>query len=328
MARERLREIPGVRGVSLGYMTPWNNNRNENVAIPGRDSLPTVPNFGSPAFDAVTPDYLQTMGMRLVAGRWITEADRAGAQPVIVINESLARLYWPGERSVLGRCLRVGADSMPCREIVGVVADHRFTGGLDDDPVAAYFLPLDQARTHNFDPRLFIRVQGNPEHAVETLRRTLQSLAVDLPAASVRPLQSQVDFLFASWRIGAIAFTALGALAAVIAVVGLTGVLSFLVSERRRDFAIRSALGARSDQISGPVVRQALAVVGIGGVLGAVAVWFASPWLQPQLFHTRLMEPGVVAPLLLALLAAALLAALGPARRAGTSDPMEVLRAQ
>lgn len=328
MARERLSRVPGVRSASLGYMTPWNNNRNAEVAIPGRDSLPVVPNFGGPAFDAVTPEYLETMGMRLLAGRFITEHDRAGTLPVLVVSQSLAKLYWPGEASVLGRCLRVGADTMPCREIVGVVADHRFTGRLDDEPVPAYFLALDQARGHNFDPRLFIRVQGDPGHAVETLRRTIQGLAPDLPAANVTPVQSLLDGLFASWRIGAIAFSALGALAAVIAVVGLAGVLSFLVSERRRDFAIRSALGARSDQIAGPVVRQAVLVVGLGALAGAVAVRFASPWLQPQLFHTRLLEPVVVAPLLLALLASALLAALGPARRAGTSDPMEVLRAQ
>lgn len=328
MARERLREVPGVLGVSLGYMTPWNNNRNEAMSIPGRDSLLPVPNFGSPAFDAVTPDYLETMGLRLVAGRWISEQDREGAAPVLVVSQSLARHYWPGEASVLGHCIRVGADTTPCREIVGVVADHKFTGGLDDAAVPAYFLPLDQARGYNFDPRLFIRVRGDPSQAVETVRRTIQGLAPDLPAASVATMQSQLDALLASWRIGAIAFTALGVLAAVIAVVGLAGVLSFLVSERRRDFAIRSALGARSDQIAGPVVRQALIVVGLGGVLGGTAVRFASPWLQPQLFHTRLIEPVVVAPLLVLLLGAALLAALGPARRAGTSDPMEVLRAQ
>jgi ABC-type antimicrobial peptide transport system permease subunit len=163
---------------------------------------------------------------------------------------------------------------------------------------------------------------------VETLRRTLQGLAPDLPAVTVTPIRSLLDWLFAPLRVGAVAFTGLGVLATVIAVLGLAGVLSFLVSQRRRDFAIRSALGARPDQIVWPVLRQALAIVAAGALAGVAGARLAAPWLQPQLFHTRLVEPAVVSLLLAILLATALAAAFGPARRAGACDPMDVLRAQ
>jgi hypothetical protein len=89
---EHVRRMPGVASASLGYMGPWWNNRNEAVSVPGRDSLPTVPNFGEPAFDAVTPDYLATMQLRLRAGRWFSELDGANAPPVLIVNEALAQL--------------------------------------------------------------------------------------------------------------------------------------------------------------------------------------------------------------------------------------------
>jgi len=326
-ADERFSTMAGVTGASLGYTDPWYSNRNERLSVPGRDSLPSVPRYGTPAFDAVTADYLTTMGLRLRRGRWISETDRAGTAPVMVVNEALARLYWPGAEA-LGRCIRVGEDSLPCREIIGVVANQRFTGRIEDEAIAEYYLPLEQARAFEFTPRLFLRVEGDPYAMAPEVGRILQSLEPDLPAAHVRVLQTQLDPLLAPWRLGAVAFSALGALAAIIAGLGLFSVLAYFVAERGNEFAIRAALGALPSQIARPVVGQGLAVVGGGVVVGWLIASVLARWLEPLLFDVRLLQPGVLLGVGTGLALCALAAGIEPARRAAGRDPVEALRAQ
>jgi ABC-type antimicrobial peptide transport system permease subunit len=220
----------------------------------------------------------------------------------------------------------VGENSPVCREIVGIVGDHRFTGGLDDPPVAAYFMPLAQAGGYRVRPKLFVRARGDPAELLPALRRLVQGFEPGLPAVSVHLMQTRLDPLLASWRLGAIAFTALGVVAAVIAGLGLFSVLAYVVAERRREFAIRGALGAQAGQILGPVLRQGVGIVALGCLAGAVIVWRGSPWVQPLLFHVRLLDPLVIGGVLVGLLLVALLASAGPARQATRLDPMDVLR--
>jgi predicted permease len=324
---ERIGAMPGVESASLGYMSPWWNNRNESVAIPGRDSLPRVPNFGEPAFDIVTPEYLTTLRLKLRFGRWFSNSDRDGSAPVMVVNDALARLYWPGEPNVLGRCIRVGEQSTVCREIVGVVGSHSFTGGLGDAPLPAYFLPMTQAREYGAPVKLFVRARGDAAALLPAIRRAVQTFESGLPAGDVHLVRAQRDPLLASWRLGALAFTALGVVSAVIAMIGLFSVLAYLVAERRREFAIRGALGARASQIVRPVVWQGTLVVSAGAVVGGAIIWRAAKWIQPMLFEVRLLDPLVLGGVLGAVLAMAVLSALGPARNASRMDPMEALRA-
>jgi len=144
----------------------------------------------------------------------------------------------------------------------------------------------------------------------------------------VRLMQVQFDPLLAPWRLGALAFTGLGVLAALIAMLGLFSVLAYLVAERRREFAIRGALGAQAAQILGPVVRQGLLVVGVGAAAGVLLAMAAARWLQPQMFRVQLLDPAVLASVLAGLLLMALAASLGPARSAAKADPMQVLRVE
>ncbi|MGE3618123.1 MAG: protein kinase, partial [Gemmatimonadales bacterium] len=325
---ERARATPGVVEAALGYMAPWSNNRTEPVVIPGRDSLPRAEPFGVPVFDAVTPDYQRTMRLQLLAGRWITAADAAGSAPVVVVNQALARLYWPAAASVIGRCLRIGAGSPPCREIVGVVADHRFSGGIDSPPIAAYFVPHAQAAAYQFTPKLFLRTAGDAARFQPVVQRLVQGGGADLPAVSIRTAESLFEPLVAPARVGAVAFTALGVLSLIVALAGLVAVLSFLVAERSAEFAIRSALGGAPRQVAAPVVRQAVIVVGVGTAAGLAFAALAARWVQPLLYEVRLLDPLVVGGLAAGFGCLAALAALGPARRAAARQPMEVLRAE
>jgi putative ABC transport system permease protein len=326
--RDRLAAVPGVASVSLGYNTPWYFNRNETLRIPGRDSLPQVPNFGEPAFDAVTPEYLTTMRLRLRAGRWMEPGDNVGAPPVMVVSASMAQLYWSNEREALGACVFVGPDSPTCRQVIGVVDDIRFTGGLSSELVPSYYLPLSQAIEYSGPPKLFIRAKGDPTELMPVIRRLVQGARPDLPAADVHMLQTHLDPLLSSWRLGAMSFSALGLLAALIAMLGLFSVIAYLVAERRKEFAIRSALGARRAQIMTPVIRQSVSVVTLGALSGLLVAWRAAPWIQPQLFQVRLLDPAVVVVVVVGLLGVAIVAVTGPARKAATLDPIEALRAE
>lgn len=324
--KERLEAVPGVASASLGYMSPWWNNRNEQLHIPGRDSLPPVPNFGAPAMDAVTPEYLTTMGMQLTSGRFFNDADVLGSAPVLVVNQALARLYWPGQENVVGRCIIVGAADGPCREIVGVVKDHAFSGAIDAPRIPAYFVPWTQSAEFRIVGSLFVRAGTSPQQLLPTLRQIVQGSEPNLPAVSVRMVQTQLDPLLASWRLGALAFTALGAVAAVIAFVGLFSVLAYLVAERKREFAIRGALGASWVQIVQPVLQQSGVVVAAGSAVGLLVAVGVARWLQPLLFHVRLLEPVVIGAIAVTFMVVALAASLAPAHSASSVDLMEVLR--
>lgn len=321
----RVRNLPGVTSASLGSMTPWMNNQSEDVAVPGRDTLPPVPAYGSPLFDAVTPDYLETMQLTMRSGRWFTASDGPGRAPVIVINEALGDLYWPSENPI-GRCMYVGDRPTPCREVIGVVGNHRFTGRLEDEPVAAYFMPLGQADAYDFTPRLFVRTDREVELTIPTIRQVVQGAVPNLPAADVIPLERRFAPLIAPWRLGSYAFTGLGVLATLVGTVGLFSLLSYVVAERRREFAIRAAVGATSRQIAIPVVRQGIATVALGVAAGLGLAAVSSTWLGPLLFRTRLIDPLALAVSASALFGVALLATLLPARAAATGDPMEALR--
>jgi hypothetical protein len=324
----RVRELPGVENAALGYTGPWWTNRTETVKIPGRDSLPLVPNFGEPAFDAVSPEYRATMRLSLLAGRWIEQRDAATAAPVVVINEALARLYWPEERMPIGRCIIVGDNSTVCRQVVGIVANHRFTGGLRDDAIAGYFLPAAQALEYGAPPKLFIRITGDVHNILPTVRDVVQRFAPNLPAVDVHPVTDQVNGLVASWRLGAFAFTALGVTAVVVAMLGLFSVLAFLTAERSHEFAIRMALGARVNQVLRPVLKQGTIAVSVGALFGTAAAYYAARWLQPLMFETTLTQPVVVIGLVAGLLAFGAAASLIPARAAARNDPAVLLRAQ
>ena len=321
-------ELPAVASASLGHTTPWWNSRSEGVSIPGRDSLPPVPGFGAPAFDAVTPDYLTTLGLTMRAGRWLHDNDLAGAAAVVVINEALRDLYWP-QSDPIGQCMRIGdGANTPCREVVGVVANHRINGGLDDPAIAGYFLPLSQTAEYAFEPRLFVRSSGPVEDIFGPVRQIIQTTATNLPAPILFRLEDTFEPLISPWRLGSYAFTVLGGLALMVGTLGLFSILSYVVAERRREFAIRAAIGATSRQIAVPVLRQAMTTVA-AGVAGGVGLAMAtSGWLESLLFRTRITDPGA---LLLAAgisLSVAVLASASPARNAAAKSPMDTLRTE
>jgi predicted permease len=316
----RIAALPGIESASLGYTEPWQNNRNEELRVPGHDGpTPLV------LFDAVTPEYARTLGLHVREGRWIGDADGAGAPSVVVVSEAFVKVYFPNG-GALGTCIGIGAESNPCRTIVGVVADPRVTGSLDGPAVPVYYLPLAQAGTYSFTPRLFVKAAGRIEDAMRLVRQELSRSAPNLPAISVRRLSDGFAPLVSTFRLGRLIFGVFGALAGFIAAVGLYSVLSYLATERRRDYAIRIALGASASRVVEPIVRHSLISAGAGLVAGLAIVLASADRVQPLLFRTSVDEPGVLAVVAVLGLSVGLLAAIGPVIAVLRTDAMAVLR--
>jgi predicted permease len=321
---ETARTTPGIEAAALSTTLPFYTSWGTRVSVPGRDSLPTTRD-GGPYFTAVTGGYFETMGMRLLRGRAIADEDRAASPRVVVINESMAKLWWPNEDAI-GRCMRVGGDTVPCAQIVGVVANAR-RQELIEDVSLQFFLPIEQAPAWSDSRILVVRPRGDAVTSIDPLRRRLQAVAPNLPYVDVRPMQELVNPQMHSWRLGATMFGAFGALALLLAAVGLYSMLSYDVAQRMHELAVRVALGARGGDLASMVVRSAMPLVIVGGGIGLMLTLSAGPLVQPLLFHTSPREPIVLFGVVVILVLVSIVAALVPVRRAVAVDPIDALRA-
>jgi putative ABC transport system permease protein len=319
------RAMPGVRSAAIGTSLPFATAWAEEVRVPGRDSLPLT-KAGGPYFNAVSPDFFDAVGTRVLRGRGFSAADRGSRQRVVVVNETLARLWWPNE-SPLGKCMKVGGDTMPCAEVVGVVENARRFQLLEDESVQ-FFIPVEHAPGYLQPGALFVRPAGDPQSLVGPLRRVLQSAVPNLPYVSVEPFRDQVSPQTRSWRLGATMFAAFGLLALVLAAVGLYGVLAYDVSQRTHEMGVRLALGAQGRDVSRLVVWQGLRVVVVGGAIGFGIALATGRFVAPLLFRTSPREPVVFGIVGVVVLVVALVATLIPAWRAGRVDPVVALRAE
>ncbi len=326
-AWNELATFPGVRAVSVGITVPFRTSYSTEVRLPGRDTVPRLRTAG-PFYSGVTHDYFSTMNIRLVRGRGFESSDRAGTAPVMIVNETMARTFWP-DQDALGQCVMLGSDSVPpCAEVVGIVEDARRIG-LREEPMMQYYVALDQSRGFGMsgDRTLFLRVSGDPERIVEPLRRQLQSMAPNLPWAFVRSMDTALEPKIQPWRLGAMVLSVFGVLALLVAAVGLFGVLAYSVATRTHEFGVRGALGADRANIVGLVLREALIVTAIGLAVGAAGATILGRYAAPMLFETSPSDPLVLGGVALMMLVTAVGASLLPALRASRTDPATALRA-
>jgi predicted permease len=326
-AWQELATFPGVTAVSQGITVPFGNSYSTSVRLPGRDSVPRLRTAG-PYYSGITADYFATMGIALVRGRAFTDADRAGSAPVAIVNETMAKTFWPGEEAI-GQCVLLGSDSVPpCAEVVGIVEDARRMQ-LREEPMLQYYVPVDQAQPFGMsgDRTLFIRVAGAPERMIEPLRRRIMALEPSLPWAAVRSMDTVLQPRIQPWRLGAMVLSVFGALALLVAAVGLFGVLAYSVATRTHEFGVRGALGADRGRIVGLVLREALVITGIGLAIGAGGALALGRWAAPMLFDTSPRDPLILGTVSVVMLLTAIAASLLPALRASRIDPASALRA-
>ena len=321
--RKRLVEaatsIPVVENASLQVGIPFWSSWSLSLHVEGID---TVSRHGQFMVNAVSPSYFETFGTRLLRGRGIEAGDVEGGNKVIVVSQKMGQILWPG-KDPIGQCVRMNADTMPCRTVVGVAEDIK-AGSLKPDSNFYYYVPATQ-----FSPQtggLFVRVRGDARRHLETVRKRLQQ---EMPGAAyvrVTPFSEVMGQQTQSWKLGATMFVAFGALALLLAAIGLYSVIAYNVTQRQHELGVRVALGAKSPDVIRLVVTDGLKVVGIGVTVGLLVALWAGKFVQPLLFSVSPRDPSVFVLVATTLVGVAIAASWIPARRASRVDPNVVLR--
>ena len=318
------RVAPGVESAAIASGLPFSTIWAEEVKVPGRDSVPLT-RAGGPYVNSVSSDFFRTMGIRVLRGRGFTGADRSSSSRVVVVNKTLADLWWPDEEAI-GHCMKVGGDTMPCAQIVGVVENiRRFR--LIEDPAVQFFVPREQGPPRSHTGVLVVRPRGDARQAIESLRGALQARVPDAPFIDITALDELVNPQMRVWQLGATAFSVFGLLAVVVAALGLYSVLAYDVSRRFRELGIRIALGAEGSDIRRMVVGRAVRVAVVGALIGFAIAIAAGPTVGPLLFQTSSRDPSAFLAAAAVLFTVAVLAAIVPMRRASRVDPIVALRA-
>lgn len=322
---DRLKELPGVESVTSAAYPPMGSMRaTRRFAIEG-EPLPS-PGAEPLAIDLPAgPDYLRVMGLRLLDGRWFDARDRPDSAPVVVISETLAKQYFPGQRAV-GRRLRYFSSrppQPPSPEIVGIVSDVRQVR-MSEAAAPQMYVPHVQ-RPWVF-ASYFVRTAGDPAIVMSSLPRTVQAIDPQRPVEKLRTVDDLVKTSTADRR----ALGALLALAAVVAVmvasIGVYGVTAATTAARRRELAIRAAIGADRRALLRLVVQQAMLAALIGIAAGLAGGLATSSMLEAVLFEVTATDPATYASVAATLLGVCWLATYLPARRALTVSPTEALK--
>jgi putative ABC transport system permease protein len=323
-AIERIGALPGVRAVGAIDDLPLTPDRDSGgFIIEGRaplaaDQLPLAEER------SVTPDYFRAMGIPLLGGRTVAESDTSSAPAVLVINQSLARRFFPGQDPVGQRLAFVSAASPPAWiTIVGVVGDVRDLG-LASQPELEVYQPYQQSTVSYMN--LAVRTASAPESLAAVVQSEIHSLDKDLPLFSPRPMEVVLAASIADRRFNLLLLGVFASLGLVLAAVGIYGVISYTVARRIHEIGIRMALGAQASDVFALVVGQGLrlAILGVAvGLMGALAL---TRVLSRLLFGVTPTDPVTFAGVALLLLFVAALACYIPARRALRVDPVEALR--
>ena len=324
-----LRALPGVQGAALMQGLPPQRSVNANdTDIENYTSTPETPPENIDYYQNVTPAYLQTMGIPVVEGRDFNEGD-VGGTPVALVNETLARAYFP-QNGAVGRRLKPGFDpKLPWFTIVGVVRDVK-QGGVDQKTgTEVYFLANQGPRLVAFAPRsmnVVIRSTLPLESLAPNIRRIVAGMDGTLPIVRLRTMDDVFADTVARPRFLAQLLGIFAALALALAAIGTYGILSYAVSERRKEIGIHMAMGASRGRVLGMIMRQGMWLCGAGMVVGVAGSFALTRLLQTQLFNVKPSDPATVVGVVAFIGAVALLACYIPANRATRVDPMIVLR--
>jgi putative ABC transport system permease protein len=317
---QRVSSQPGIRSVAISATLPLTFKRITPVLPQGQ---PDVPLAQRPFVDieAISPRWFETTRVPMRSGRTFTNADNATAPPVVVVNETFARQYWPGQSSV-GKKIAIGRRPDPAL-VVGVAADIK-NQGLQKDPQAQLYLPFPQLPWS--DMNLLVRTDVPPGAAVATVRSQIAAVDGNQPVNEIQTAEDVIDNSRAQPRFTMLLIGGFSGTALVLAIVGVYGVLSYSVGQRRQEFGIRLALGAHRIDLLRMVMRQGLLLALVGILAGLGASLMMTRLLENVLYRTgsRDLATFVFVPVVFLLVAA--LASYLPARRAMKVEPVETLK--
>jgi len=317
---ERLATVPGVQSAAAVYPLPFSGeSASSSFAIEGR---PLGPGDPGPHSDLqwVTPDYFSVMRIPVGAGRVFTSQDREGAPPVVVIDENLARQYWPNADPIGKRLRREGA----WRTIIGVVGHTDRSALVGETGKGVSYYPIFQTGIPS--AYLVARTTVNPSTLATPIREVVRAVNPDLPVYDLLTEEERVAASLGPRRFGATLLSFFAGVALLMAAIGLYGIVSYSVTQRTQEFGIRMALGAEGRQVLTLVVKQGMRLVAYGALAGLIIAFALARLLSSQLFAVGAFDPMVFLLTAFALSAIAVVACYIPARRATRVDPMVALR--
>jgi predicted permease len=322
-AEEQLKNLSGVRSGAIADALPFDNNGGSaSFSIKGQTVAPDSPGpHGN--IRVISPDYFATLGIPLVRGQVFSPQDRLKTDRVAIVDETLARRYWPDE-DPLGQHINFG-DRTPWMEIVGVVK-HAKTSSLEaDNTEGYYYLPIAQSPPGMAS--LVVRSSGaDPESLVSSMSRAVGAVDASLPLYDLKTMEQRVDESLTGRRFLVLLLSAFAGLALLLAAVGLYGVISYSVRMRTRELGIRMALGAQRTDVMGLILGKGMQLAATGLVLGLAGTLAAGKILSSLLYQTSLLNPLTLLTTISLLTATVLLACYVPARRAAALEPMRTLR--
>ena len=321
-AIEAVQAVPGVQSAAFGSRLPlgFGGNNSTSVGVEGyvpRQNEEIVINYST-----IGPNYFETMGIPIRQGREYNDTDTLQSPRTLVINETMAKRYWP-EGKALGGKIRLGQN---LAEVIGIVADSKYSS-INERPLAQLFFPMSRSETSTL--RLFVKTAGDPAPLVAEVRNAIRGIDATLPVYDARTLNEHMQIAVFAQRMAANLLGAMGVLALLLAAIGLYGVMAYAVSQRTQELGIRLALGASPGSLLGMIVGQGMKLTVIGlaiglaialGAFGSIgAVRSLLPGISP-------MDPITFVTVPIVLGSIALLASWIPGRRAGKVDPLVALR--
>jgi predicted permease len=318
---ERVASMAGVQSASLASSAPFGEDITQTSAV--IQGKPAPGEFGSPIYyNVVTPGYFSTMGVALVRGRDFTDRDTETAPPAVIINQSAARMFWPGEDPI-GKRMRLGNSAeRPYLDIIAIARDGKYLN-LYEKPLPYAYVSLFQ----RYEGEMTLHVRSaKPEAMAPAIRDEIQALGSRAVLLDAGMLRDHINAsLFAQRRAGSVT-AVFGSLALLLAGVGLYGVIAYSVSRRTREIGIRTALGAKQGDLLKMVIREGMVLAGVGIGIGLGAAFALTRLIATFLPGVGVTDPVTFGGVSVLVMLVALAASYVPARRAASVDPMVALR--
>jgi len=315
----KLSAVPGVQSASISAALPLSPIRITPILPEGQQVVPLAQRPFI-IVEATSPKFLETMHIPLQAGRTFTDADNAQAPKVMIVNQALARRFWPNENPI-GKHVNVGRD-VP-EEVVGVAGDVR-NQGLAQPPQPQFYVPYAQLPWPNMN--LYLRTATDPHNMVSAIRSQLASVDPDQPVTNIQTVDELMDGARSQPRFTMLVLGVFSGTALVLAIIGLYGVLAYSVAQRKQELGIRMALGAERSDIVRLVVSQGMMLAAVGLGIGLLAAVLLTRLVSSFLYDIGTHDITTFALATLVFLGIALMASYVPARRATAVDPTEALR--
>jgi predicted permease len=334
---DAVRTLPGVEAAGGTTTVPMSGDHSDSVIFAEGYQPAPGESLISPSQVWISPGYFEAMRTELRAGRFFDARDVEGAPRTIIVDEQLARKFWPNQDPI-GRSMWFPANvenlmEPPPRDqwmrVVGVVENVRLDGLVDGPAfrtVGAYYMPLAQSGARGMT--LAVRTANDPASVTNAIRAQIAHIDAELPFYGVRTMVERVDLSLVDRRTPMLLALSFASVALFLAAIGIYGVLAYQVAQRSREIGIRMALGAAASSIFSMVLKEGAMIVAAGTLFGLAGAYLLRQTLQSQLHEVGAMDPTVIALVALLLMLVALAAIVLPARRAAKVDPVDALMAQ